>query len=314
MMWLGLRLQRSELFIVVGVLALAAALLVPTGLHMASVFDRNGVGRCVTQSSPGCSATIAAFQQRFDSLGSLMSWFNLVPGIVGALLAAPLVLDFENATFRLAWTQSVSRRRWVLSRLLVVLLTALAVSLVFTTLMTWWRGPLDSVGERLSDGFEFEGLAPASYTLFAAALVLAVGVVLRRTATAIGVGIVGFLAMRIAVDGWVRPHYLEPVRRSWTTGTGPNLHGAWLIEETSRFERLHGHVADPGAIAACLDPGKKFPDAACLATHGIVFVRTAVYQPASRFWVLQGFEAALFAGLAVALAAFSAWWIQRRLA
>jgi hypothetical protein len=44
------------------------------------------------------------------------------------------------------------------------------------------------------------------------------------------------------------------------------------------------------------------------------FHQTVVYQPASRYWPFQWAELGLFAALALALAAFSAWWIRRRLA
>ena len=39
----------------------------------------------------------------------------------------------------------------------------------------------------------------------------------------------------------------------------------------------------------------------------------AVYHPASRFWLFQGIETALFGGVAVALIAFAAWWIHERM-
>jgi hypothetical protein len=38
----------------------------------------------------------------------------------------------------------------------------------------------------------------------------------------------------------------------------------------------------------------------------------AIYQPASRFWLFQGIETALFGGVAIALIAFAAWWIHER--
>ena len=51
--------------------------------------------------------------------------------------------------------------------------------------MTWRRDPLDDVDGRFSEGFDLVGLVPSGYTLFAAVLVVALGVVLRRTAAAV---------------------------------------------------------------------------------------------------------------------------------
>jgi hypothetical protein len=44
------------------------------------------------------------------------------------------------------------------------------------------------------------------------------------------------------------------------------------------------------------------------------FRQTVVYQPASRYWPFQWAELGVFVALALALAAFSAWWIRSRLA
>jgi len=37
-----------------------------------------------------------------------------------------------------------------------------------------------------------------------------------------------------------------------------------------------------------------------------------VYQPASRFWLLQGIEAAIFGGLALVALAVAVWWVRNR--
>ena len=41
---------------------------------------------------------------------------------------------------------------------------------------------------------------------------------------------------------------------------------------------------------------------------------TAVYQPASRFWELQGVEFGIVAGIGVLLILAAAWWTHRRIA
>jgi hypothetical protein len=44
--------------------------------------------------------------------------------------------------------------------------------------------------------------------------------------------------------------------------------------------------------------------------HGLY--NLAVFQPASRFWLFQGIETAIFGGLALILLAFAVWWTQNR--
>jgi len=51
-----------------------------------------------------------------------------------------------------------------------------------------------------------------------------------------------------------------------------------------------------------------------VTTLAKTFHQTVVYQPASRYWPFQSAELGLFVVLAGILAAFSAWWIRRRLA
>jgi hypothetical protein len=52
-------------------------------------------------------------------------------------------------------------------------------------------------------------------------------------------------------------------------------------------------------------------NAACLARHCAAYDHV-VYQPAGRFWALQGIETAIFAGSALALIALAAWSIHQR--
>src|SRR5262249_58639575 len=119
-----------------------AAVLAPTGIDRAHVYHRAGLGACLgPTSSPACAQAIDAFGSRFDSLGSLVAWFTLIPGLVGVLLAAPFVLELEEGTYRLAWTQSITRRRWIVTKLGLAVATAVLVALAVTLLMTWWRTP-----------------------------------------------------------------------------------------------------------------------------------------------------------------------------
>jgi hypothetical protein len=213
MIWLAWRQQRTETLVVVLVLCIALAVLVPTGLHIASVYDSEGVGACLAHPNGTCAVTLDEFTGRWDSLLNLVGWFNLAPAVIGALLAAPLVLEFERGTHRLAWTQSVTRRRWLALRLLVIGAGALVSGLLLTALVTWWRTPLDAAGSRMPDGFDLEGIVPSAYTLFAAALVIAIGVALRRTAAAIGLAVVVFFVVRLALATWARQHYEAPSTR-----------------------------------------------------------------------------------------------------
>ena len=244
---------------------------------------------------------------------SFGGWLNLVPGLIGALLALRSCSSSSAAPS--GWPgRRASRDRWLAARLTLIAGAAIAASLL-TLLMTWWRRPLDEVDGRFTDGFDLEGLVPSAYTLFAAALVVALGVVLRRTAAAIGLAFVLFIAFRIGIANWARPNYQAPLDGSFAGAPGPELHGAWVFRQGGEFRLADGQRPDPSVLDACLsDLGLgKGVDAACLAEHDIAYYAHATYHPESRFWLFQAIEATTFAAMALALLAFSVWWIRRRI-
>jgi hypothetical protein len=316
MIWLSWRQQRLETVMIAGLLALVAASLVPLGLHMASVYSDTGVGACLahTAANPGaCGSIVGDFQQRFEHAGPIIPWLNFLPGLFGVLFAAPLVLDLEHGTFRLAWTQSVTRRRWLTTRLAWIYAWGLAAATGMTVLLTWWREPLDRLAGRMEPNvFDFEGIVPYAYTLFALSLVIALGVFTRRVLVAATGGLLAYFALRISVQMWARPHYLAPIKRVWAAGaTGPNdLDRAWKI--LSGPGDAHGRALPfvQQQLYHCMGRPSKQATGSCLRAHHIFNV--AVYQPESRFWLFQGIEFAIFAGLAVALLGAAVWWLRNR--
>jgi hypothetical protein len=317
MTWVSWRLQRTETVIAATLLTLLAALFVPTGLNMASDYTHAGLAACAGKNTLACHEAASGFLNRFSAESSLLGWFNLLPGILGVLLAAPLLLDLETGTVRLAWTQSITRSRWLATRLAVTCTAALLAAGALTALVTWWRGPLDQLSGRMGPNvFDYEGIVSFGYVLFALGLALAIGATWRRTVPAVVVGFVGYTAARFLTQHWLRKHFVAPISSVVpATNPGPNLTGAWVLsgEPSDRF----GHPASNsvslfqtcsravGSISRTLDP-------ACLARHGAGY-NHIVYQPASRFWLLQGIETALFAGTALALIALAAWWIHQRI-
>ena len=318
MIWLTWRQQRVEAILTAALLALAAAVLVPAGLHMASVYSSSGAAACVahTGSGSGCGSILDDFTRRFEHSGSIVPWLNFMPGLFGVLFAAPLVLELEHGTFRLSWTQSVTRRRWLTLKLATIYASGLLAALGLTLLLTWWREPLDSLQGRMSPNvFDFEGIAPFAYTLFGLSLVLALGVFTRRTLVATAGGILGYFGLRIGIQTWVRQHYEAPLRVVWRPGSeGPaNLNHAWSI--VSGPSTASGHVLPLQAVEPCMrlpaTPQGKGAIASCLTSHHIYNI--AVYQPAGRFWLFQGIEAAIFTGLAAALLLAALWWLRHRI-
>jgi hypothetical protein len=307
--WVSWRLQRTETVIALAILGLLAALLIPTGISMANAYHQDGLGSCLALNvGPSCGQRIGDFQSRFQALNVLANWFTLVPGLIGVLLAAPFILDLEHGTYRLAWTQSITRGRWLLGKLGLPILAGILAGAALIVLFTWWRAPQVNLDGRLDIGiYDTEGVVVVGYILFALGLALALGAVWRRSAVSLTVAFVGYFAMRVFVDYWLRDRLVSPVTASWKGGLQPHvLYHAFIISENATIRGHHIAAGGGGVLSGHSQ----------LAAPGLGGGATfhAVYEPASSFWQLQGTETGLFTGLAALLILFAAWWTHDRIA
>jgi hypothetical protein len=307
--WVSWRLQRTETLIALGILALLAALLIPTGIQMANAYHQDGLAAClsINPSKPVlCGNELGGFQQRFQSLTTLANWFTLIPGLIGVLLAAPFIMDLENGTYRLAWTQSITRGRWLLGKLGLSVAAAVLAAGALILLFTWWRAPNVHINGRLDTGnYDTTGTVVIGYTLFALALALALGAIWRRAAASLTVAFVGYFAVRISVDYALRDHLVAPLKATYKGAQEPNfLYNAHVL---SMDGTVNGHQFSTAGGGGFL--GGHVQAAAPGISHAIFHV---VYQPESHFWPLQLTETGLFAGVAIALILFAAWWTHHR--
>lgn len=310
MIWLTWRQQRLEAMIGGALLAVVAAFLLVTGLDMASTYQRLGVAACLTSHAPTCSDIVSAFRDQYGALSNLVVWLNLLPLVFGVLLAAPFVLELEQGTYRLVWTQGITRTRWVALKLGLLVAAGILIALALTALLTWWRTPFDQLdGSFAPHGFDFEGTVQVAYTVFAVALGLAVGTLLRRTIPAVAISLVGFLALRLGLEGWARPNYVPPV--VMTTESGSLKRSDWFLDQYFQ-NRTGQRLSFLDVLRTCGTTHGQLVSisGSCLTRHAIVNVLT--YQPGDRFWQFQGIETGIFLGLAVGLLALTVWWVRVR--
>ena len=311
MIWVGWRQQRAETLIAAAILAVLAAALLPSGLHMASVYHHDGLASCLGRNpSLACEDAIGNFTSQFESLSNLVAWATILPGLIGAVLAAPFVLDLEHGTYRLAWTQSITRRRWITNKVALAVAAAIVAAAALTAFLTWWRQPLIHLNGRMDNAvFDSTGTVVVGYVLFALGLALVVGVLWRRAVPALVVAFAVYMAGRIFVDTWLRQHLVSQVTATWHGRTlqPTALNHAWVLTEgpSDKF----GHALPP-AIMLCSKA--QLAAGHCPAIKRGSDYLHAVYIPASRFWELQGIETAMFGGVALVLIALAAWWTHER--
>ena len=325
MIWVTWRQQRLEALILGVILALVGAIVLKSGLDMMGSFQHLGVAACITApvDDQRCGDILSVFHQQFDPLNTIFDGFELLPVALALLLAAPFVLDLEQGLYRLVWTQSITRRRWLLVRAGLLCAAALVSSLAGSLLMTWWHGPLDQLSGATFSNFSFDtqGIVPVAYTLFALALALTVGALLRRAIPAMAITVVGFAAVRAGIEILARPRYLAPIDKVWTTGPLPIGSHDWVLSKGEIYrnglgrlfswdqvDQLCGH---PSTASNLSPAAAKDAYVACFNRHGLSEI--VRYQPADRYWLFQGIESVIFLGLAAALFVLTAWWIRNRL-
>ena len=323
MTWVTWRQYRFQGVLAAALLAVLAVVLLPTGLHAAQVWH-SALAGCAHN---GSCASLAGSQLSLASprVYGLVVATAAVPLLPGLFWGAPLVAqEAETGTHLFAWTQSVTRRRWLAVRAGWLLLATAVLAAAVSALATWWSGPdnaLNAVAFRLGR-FDVIDIVPVGYAVFAMALGICAGVLLRRTVPAIAVTLAGFVALRVATS-WLRQHYVTPVTVYYKVTANFPVSGSYL-------DLSHGVVGPNGRpptlgpgtmlagqpgqpIPAACRPALASPDpnavASCVTAHG--YRGYLVYQPASRFWAFQGIETGIYVALAAALLWVTFWALRR---
>jgi hypothetical protein len=314
MIWVAWRQHRGEASIAGGVLALLAILLILSGRDMMSAFQHLGVGAClVNRDQPNCSAVVDAFQQQIGSVVQAVVFLNVAPVLLAMLIGAPLVArELEHGTHRLVWTQSITRLRWVAVKLALTVSAALLVAWALARLLAWWFGPLHQFGGfYFPVTFDLEGTVPLAYMAFALSLAITAGALVRRTVPAMALTVGAFLAVRLPVEFWLRPHYLPPlIAVEDLAQTSSQVNQADWVLDRSWVDSLRHPVPLNNVITSCQTSGSAFLQ----CTHAHDWLLATTYQPAARLPLFAEIETAIFVGLAVALLALTIWWVRRRLA
>jgi ABC-type transport system involved in multi-copper enzyme maturation permease subunit len=343
MIWLAWRQFRPQAIVAACVLAATAVVLGLAGLHLEHLHSAAGLTRCRTAAA--CDQASTGFQNQLNSgLGNHLpllfgTALVVVPALIGMFWGAPLITrELEAGTHRLALAQGVSRTRWLAVKLGLIGFAGLLTAGLFSLLVTWSAGPIDTVNaNRLTPAvFSERGIAPIGYTAFALALGVAAGLLIRRTVPAMAVTLAVFTAVQFAMRP-LRQYLISPLRAvtpitgvdsihvaqgagdgSLTPVVPAGIPGAWVYSEQTI--NAAGHVigavplspSGPLSVQTCGGPaGESRTCFTALAQHG--FRQVVTYQPASRFWAFQWYEMAIFLALALAVTGFCFWWIRRRL-
>lgn len=296
MIWVTWRQYRLQTIACLVLLFVFAVYAITVGIWMRTTFNADGLPACLAHSGGAdCTAALTSFVDKFGT-SAFGVFINLpliaIPGLLGLVVGAPLLgQELERGTWRLAWSQTVPRTRWLAAKLGLVIGGLVLFGVAVTALMTWYHAPLDEVINRSAPiPFNGEGLT------FTASLLCA-----------FGVGVLAGLLLRNVVGAMVVTYIVWDLLTGLVLVLGSAIH--ILPAATMRIPCVDGC---PGASAGSVLP---------VTGHLTDFVYSVTrsggelvvsYQPASQFWTLQFIQGGIYLGVAVATLGVAVWLLNRR--
>jgi len=333
MIWVTWRQFRTQTWLTVGALAAIGVALLITSRSITDAYNAAGIAAC----QGDCTAAIDSFlrQVRGGASGTVydvaMLTVYVLPAVIGVFWGAPLIArELETGTHRLAWNQSVTRTRWLATKLAIIGAAAVATVGLLTWAITSWAQRIDdATGDLITPGnYGARGIVPIGYALFAFTLGVTLGMLIRRTVPAMAATLGVTIASVFSMEEWVRAHLvaasqsIQPLdlstfdalmidQNSQVTVLGSeNVPGAWILsnQTITPTGKVFSATAD---LEVC---GMDALPNACEEWLGTLGLRQELtYHPADHFWSLQWVEAGIFVGVALLLTAFCFWWTRRRL-
>lgn len=333
MMWFTWRQFRTQTWVTLGGLAVVAVALFLTGRNIAQLYADSGIATCTRT----CDRWIDLFLDQAKS-GMNGVVYNLgtgllyvVPALIGVFWGAPLIArELENGTHRLVWNQSITRTRWLVTKLAVLGTASVITASLLSIAMSWWATDLDRAAQHRITPVVFaaRGIVPIGYAVFAFALGVTLGMLLRRTVPAMAATLAGYTAVAVAMPVWLRA-YLAPIRHTTVplqTETisglsmtdngrmrvfgGDGLSGGWMLSNRTITPSGNEFVG-PADPQFC---GRDSAPKACFDWIGSLGLREDIaYHPGNQFWTLQFVETGVLVGVALLLTAFCIWWTRKRL-
>ncbi|WP_328472983.1 ABC transporter permease subunit [Actinoplanes sp. NBC_00393] len=337
MIWMTWRQFRAPALVTGALLLILLAGLALTWTQVTDAATRSGFTGCQADECLAAGETfLQAVRQKVAGelhLAAIVALLVL-PVLLGIFWGAPLVArELETGTYRMVFTQSVSRGRWLLVKLAVGGGAAALGAGLLSLMLSRWAQPIDAASaDRLNPlVFSARGLVPVGYAALAFVLGVTVGLLLRRTLAAMAVTLLLVAGAQLAGPLVVRPWLAQPVTStaplevdghygiSLSPDTGemqlhvePDLRGVWILENTV-VTSTGAKFTGPADMTQCGPEAPRDHETCPPWLTAQNLSQKLTYVPGEQFWPLQWREFGLLIALTAALSAFSLWWIRRRL-
>ncbi|MFJ7998772.1 ABC transporter permease [Streptomyces sp. NPDC096310] len=312
--WLVWRQHRAAFWTLIGLTVLAALAMVFLRGQMVDHLDAYDASAGKSGGPP------SDFEEYTGRLFSFGGYLGYIPVLAGVFLGAPLIAgDLESGTAKLVTSQSVSRLRWLTTKLaMTAALIALSTATLGAVFDWWWspaQGRTDTLEWTSGALFDVTGVMPVAYALLTFAVGVAVGTLLRRTLVSMVVTLGAVVAIGVVWDRFrLNLGNIQSVNTD--QGVGPDARlpelpsqavqqgqGTYFL--TSSGERLDW--------TACLDQiDNEKAHTACLESQHVIGW-SIDYLPISQMQTMQWLGAGIMLTIAAAVVAFVLTWGRKRL-
>jgi hypothetical protein len=269
-------------------------------------------------------------ESRFQSvLGA--GHFNVMAMAIGVLLGPifgsilgvnAVAREVEVGTTRLAWTQSFSRTRWLMSKFVVngaILVVTLGT---LCAVYGWWIKVAHYSARISPTGFPIAGFLPLVYGVVAFTIVVLLGLVLRHAGWSLVAGLLLTAVLVFVVEHEVRPILASPhfavvsstqvslgsssgfyssggvPSNSWAIGGGVAPSGIKTTPSSHTME-----VSSNDLYSCMASPRGQTRDGSAYCMRHLRLEHVGLFVPDSDFWYLQFSEYGIYLAFAFCLAA-----------
>lgn len=330
MNWLIWRQHRKQWFVLLSLLIIFAAIVIPSGLSFWHDYQHFSAACGQATSCSPNDLRDAIFNTQLDGLivNAVKLSLLALPFILGLFCGVPLLAkEYADKTNKLVWTQGISRKKWLTTKLAWILVVTSIYTGAFSVIATWFS----KTGNLLNHdrfnvlAFNSQNMVPVAIAVFGVSIGVLFGAWFKKVLPALGATIGLLLVLQIVIPVFARTHYKSP--KLYTTPSLmsesdgdpfdhpiPNESNAWVIKDN--MVDSNGHVFEwlnPPSACKVSDPANEkqkkdgerhavigrnniFIDINCLNMHGYHWEVT--YQPGSRYWNFQIIESGLYLVLA----------------
>ena len=277
-------------------------------------FGQQGVATPAPPADPAveaaCELRVTAYNEVDQHATELLGFGTVLPVLAGILLGVAVVgRELESGTASLAWTLSRSRRRWYLTR--AVLLALILGGILFVpglaaNFLEHARQPLVDPGSSFADGGE-RGPVFALRGLLTYALAVVAGAVLGRQLPAVIVTIALTLAVFIGFEtGVVR---WERSLAVWQPSDNNGSVADLMFDQEFR-DRTSGAIVDQNDVMNIAPQSTQGgPDFDWITAH---YEYVSLVVPGSRYGFVVAGETAALGGATILLLGFGLLVVNRR--